>query len=187
MGKKNFNKIYLKACQELQTERPSIKLSYFCDDYDPKKNYAGIILYNHRGSFKWKHRRGSPADGCNCRFLYVYMKSTDDWSGEDFQRAGEGKVHDKMFKEMFGVSFRSHRSCCGGFAVMKGKRKYSSIWLNDQSSKKTKLKWESDGNKNLSYEEKMIVDLAIDTWVEQGKDNITQLPKWMHEKLLRDL
>ena len=187
MGKKNFGAIYRDACVSLGLTAGTIKISHFCDKYDPDKNYAGIILYHHGGKFKWKNSKTSVAGGFNCQHLYVYIRCTDEWSGKDFKNAGEGRVHDKMFKEMFGVSFRARRSCCGGFAMMKGTRKYSSIWLNQQQSKRTKLTWESDGSQMLSEGETMIVNLALDKWMSEGVDQIVAIPSWMHEKILDDV
>ena len=162
----------------------TIKLSYYCDKFDPKKNYAGIILYHHQGKYKWKQTKGTVAGGFNCQFLYVYIRCTDEWTGQDFQEAGGGRVHDKMFKDMFRVGFQNRRSCCGGFAIMKGKRKYSSWWLNDQTSSKTKIKWESDGSKELSEGERKLVDVAIDKWIKEGGDTIVYVPTSTHLELL---
>ena len=102
MGKDNFDEIYLQACHELLPAQPSIKVSFYSDDYDPNMNYAGIILYSHKGAFKWKHQYGSIASGENCRFLYVYIKCTDSWSGNDFKRAGEGMVHENVRRHSWG-------------------------------------------------------------------------------------
>jgi hypothetical protein len=185
MGKKDFGAIYRDACCLLGLETASIKVSAFCDKYDPDKNYAGIILYHHGGMYKWKSPKGGIAQGCNCQSFYVYIRCTDQWSGADFKAAGEGKVHDKMFKDVFRVGFTTKRSCCGGFAIMKGTRKYSSIWLNKQESKRTKLKWESDGSHILSGGEIKLVDLAIDKWIEEGVHKIVHVPRSLHRQILK--
>lgn len=85
-------------------------------------------------------------------------------------------VHDYMYKQMFGCSYEDKVTCCGGFAIMKGQKKYSSIWLNRQSSNQTGRSWSSDGDKNLSAEEQVIVDLAIEEWKSRGANGIIAIP-----------
>jgi predicted NAD/FAD-binding protein len=36
--------------------RPTIKLSYYCNDYHPDGNFAGMIVYHTYGQHKWKQR-----------------------------------------------------------------------------------------------------------------------------------
>ena len=182
MGKKHFNELYEDACYVLGLETGTIKLSSFCDDYDPSKNYAGTIFYHHDGNYRWKNTKGV-AQGYRCQFLYVLIQCTDEWTGKDFRRQGSGYVHDKMYKDMFGTSYDEKITCCGGFAIMEGKKKYSSIWLNNQSSNATHLPWESDGNKNLSKGEKMIVNLAINEWKKGYKDHVIRISRSTDSKI----
>lgn len=175
MGKKRFPQLYVAACRSLGVSKLSLKLSHFCSRYSSSKNYAGIIIYHHNGNYKW-HNQTGVAKGYNCRSAYVLILCTDDWPPEAFSRAGQGLVHDYMYRKMFGRSYSDKVSCCGGFAVMKGQTKYSSIWLNQQSSSNTGLRWESDGSKNLSNEEKVLVDLAVSEWKRSGGNRVVHIP-----------
>lgn len=87
-------------------------------------------------------------------------------------------VHDYMYQQMFGQSFQDKVTCCGGFAILKGGRvRYSSVWLNMQTSSTNRLRWESDGNKMLSKEEEVLVDLALKTWTAKGPNSIVDVPE----------
>ncbi|KAL3907842.1 MAG: hypothetical protein SGARI_003340 [Bacillariaceae sp.] len=181
MGKRRFAQIYCKIRKALRLaddEPCTIKISYFCDPYSPRKKYAGIIIYHHDGETKWVNQDGV-AQGHRCQSFYVLIKCTDKWEAGDFRRAGSGMVHDKMYKEMFGQSFEGQVTCCGGFAIMEGEKKYSSWWLNDQSSRKkgTKWSWSSDGKKDLSPEEIEIVDTAIEAWKIKGRNVVIEVPE----------
>jgi len=59
---------------------------------------------------------------------------------------------------------------------MQGVTKYSSSWLNDQSSCKTSRSWKSDGNKDLSYGERTLVELGIEVWKRHGRDQVASIP-----------
>ena len=174
MGKKDFPAIYAEATKELGG-RPTMKVSHFADKYDASKNYAGFIVYHNEGSFRWFNNSGI-AKGYKGRAFYVILQCTDSWPAEAFKRAGEGKVHDYLYKLLFDNDFSERKTCCGGFAVMQGKLKYSSIWLNKQSSNQYKHKWASDGSKMLSDGERLLVDLAFDRWKSDGTGKVIDIP-----------
>lgn len=186
MGKQNFIDIYTQACLNLDVSRLSVKISNFSDTFDANKNYAGLIVYHHKGKYKWKNTTGV-AKGYNCRTLYVLILCTDTWPTTAFKRAGQGMVHDYLYKQMFGRSacFRRRQTCCGGFSILKGDEvRYSSKWLNKQSSSRTsRMPWASDGNKVLSTGEETLVDLAVMTWKNKGPNSIVDVPKELHTTL----
>jgi len=173
MGKKNFSSLYKQSRDELGNA--TLKVSSLCDAYNPSGNYAGLIVYHHGGKFKWKNTKGV-AKGYNCRSFYILIQCTDEWKASDFRRAGQGYVHDKVYTDVFGCSFQKGQTCCGGFAVMRGVTKCSSSWLNDQSSCKTSRSWKSDGNKDLSYGERTLVELGIEAWKRHGSDQVASIP-----------
>ena len=83
------------------------------------------------------------AKGYNCQSFYVLIQCTDNCTPDDFSRAGQGHVDDKMYEDMFGQRLQDGLTCCGGFAVMKGVDKFSSAWLNTQSSgSNVPVQWE---------------------------------------------
>jgi len=166
MGKKDFNAtLYSKACRA-EGSRPTLRVSELSDRYNPNKNFAGIVLWAHDGEFRWsKDKSNTNYSG---RFGYVMIKSTDDWSADDFQRAGQGMVHDKMFRTVLNCAYTDGRSAAGGFAIMHGQTKFSSIWLNKQSGSYGALNWQSDDDKNLSAGEEALVAFAIEDWKRRG-------------------
>ena len=183
MGKADFGRIYAYSCDELGGA--SIKLSGFCSTYDESKDYAGIIVYHHDGQFQWKNETGV-AEGYSCRSFYILIQCTDDWDTKCFRQAQLGYVHDHLYKEMFGCSHEEGLTCCGGFAVRKGKAKYSSTWLNHQSSEETRIPWKSDGYKDLSIGEKKLVNRGIQEWKRNGRyapGLIVPITPYMDKKL----
>ena len=199
MGKKDFAYLYTQIRTALglaDNESCTIKVSGFSNRYDPSKNYAGIIVYHHNGMCRWENKTGV-AEGYKCRSFYVLILCTDKWTDNDFRRAGQGYVHDKMYKDLFGGRFEDGKSCCGGFAILKGATRYSSHWLNDQSSHNRfskwawggycKWSWESDGSHILSRDEKAIVNQAISTWKREGPNSVTSVPRRVDRRLQVDV
>lgn len=180
MGKANWCKdIYVPGCKELKVKRLSVKVSALSSNYSRKKNYAGLIVYHHMGQFKWYNDCGI-AEGFNGRGIYVYIDCTDEWPKQAFGRAGQGLVHDHLYERCFECSHTEMKTCCGGFAIMKGKVKYSSIWLNRDSRRARRRNgWASDGDHLLSPSEMDVVDLAIKHWKAEGPGAVVKIPKEM--------
>lgn len=186
MGKLNFEAIYQGAAEELGT-KPGIKLSTFCDPWDPNANYAGLIIYHTYGSYQWRQRQGQGvAGGHNGRAFYVLISCTDNWPPEAFGRAkGKGLVHDFLYRMYFNMEFTAKKSCCGGFSIQQGEIKYSSIWLNQQENlQKGRMSWQQDGSKYLSLHEQTLVNLAIDRWKEAGRGAVAEVPEKLHLHLM---
>jgi hypothetical protein len=53
MGKENFKELYRRIKTELNTI--TCKTSFYCDRFDPARNYAGVIVYAIDGKFQWKN------------------------------------------------------------------------------------------------------------------------------------
>lgn len=184
MGKRNFNHIYQAAARDLG-QRPAIKLSSFCDTYNTHNNYAGIIIYHTYGQFRWKQRPGQGvAGGYRGRAFYVLILCTDDWPADALKEAGQGRVHDYLYRQYFNMEYRYNQTCCGGFSVLEGSTKYSSIWLNEQTGKVKGKSWQSDGGKYLSAREQDLVDIAVQTWKQGGVGKVVQVPSWLNSALM---
>merc|ERR1712025_58798 len=97
MGKKNFNQThYAAACNELYSGgAPSLKISYFCDEYKAGSNFAVVIMYSWNGEFTWFNQH----KGYKGRFLYVTFQNTDEWPPERFEAVGAGQVHNFIYKD----------------------------------------------------------------------------------------
>ena len=98
MGKKNWSITHYQAAEKEFGVRPKVKISYFCDRYDENAEFAGIVIYAIKDSFKWTEHES--VTGHNGQFAYVMIKNTGKWKESEFKRAGEGRVHDAMFKKV---------------------------------------------------------------------------------------
>jgi hypothetical protein len=184
MGKHNFNQIYKAAAQDLG-HRPTIKISAYCDTYSPNRNYAGIIIYHTYGQFEWKQRPGQGvAGGFRGRAFYVLILCTDDWPESARRDAGQGRVHDYLYRQYFAMEYSYGKTCCGGFSVQNGQTCYSSVWLNMQAGSQKRLAWQSDGSKNLSTHEKSLVDIAVEEWKCRGSNIVVRVPDWLHSQIM---
>jgi hypothetical protein len=184
MGKRNFKQMYQDAARDLG-ETPTIKLSTYCDGYQPNNNYAGIIIYHTYGEYKWQQRPGQGiAGGYRGRAFYVLILCTDNWPSYARRDAGRGMVHDYLYRQYFDMEYSAGKTCCGGFAVLNGIPRYSSVWLNTQSGNVRGRSWQSDGNKNLSTHEESLVDIAIEEWKQRGKGAVVRVPSWLHSQLM---
>lgn len=183
MGKLHFEQIYQDAAQFLG-ERPTIKLSSFCDRYNSQHNYAGLIIYHTYGSYRWLQQPGQGvAGGYRARSFYVLIMCTDAWPSDALKAAGQGRVHDYLYRKYFNIDFRSQQSCCAGFAVLKGQSVYSSAYLNTQSGSVKGLSWSSDGSKYMSPPEKDLVDAAISAWKSHGPATVVKISDNLHYQL----
>eukprot|EP00955_Chlamydomonas_euryale_P106471 365707-Chlamydomonas_euryale.AAC.3 len=165
-------------------ERPRVQVSLASDSYDNDCNYAGIIIYSHGGKFKWYDEK-TCIRGRRNRAFYVLIENTDDWDSNDLQAAGKGMVHDKVYKDVFGpnTSHNDGVTCCGGFSVMSGVLKCSSMWLNMKNGSVRGCQWSSDGHKCLSESEKLLAGLAVNAWQKQGPGIAITLSDDVHDRL----
>lgn len=183
MGKANFAQIYNEAAEELQ-ERPTIKISGFSDYYNRTSNFAGMIIYHTSGQFRWYQEQGCAA-GYNGKAFYVLIMCTDTWPAEALRMAGQGRVHDYLYRKYFEEDFDDANTCCGGFAVLANSVRYSSIWLNEQEGSVQDeygdyLTWQSDGSKMLSELECRIADAAVSAWKNRGPGAVASVPQSVH-------
>jgi len=183
MGKTDFVTTHYQAiCNELyQGRAPTLKISHFSDPYEPGKNYAVVNMYHWKGKSTWHN----PKLGFDGRFLYVAFSCTDNWDGRFFQRAGQGMVHDHIFKETFGESYSSGQASCGGGAVHQGRLKFSSAWLNcAQSTSTSPYSATTDGSKYMTNEERHLLTFAARMWVEKGRNSTHKIPEDLHKSLM---
>ena len=179
MGKLHFPEIYVNAKQALEGDL-QIKLSAYCDPYDPHSNFAGMIIYHTYGRYKWQQRPNQGvAGGYRGRAFYVLIMCTDRWPEAALREAGQGRVHDYLYRQYFDMEYHNKKTCCGSFSVLRGETVYSSIWLNQQEGCVRKLRWRSDGSKYLSHYEERMVDLAVDEWRTYGANCIVDVPRWL--------
>ena len=180
MGKKEFHLIYQAAVWALNG-RPKIKLSEYSHPYKSESNYARIIIYHTYGSFQWQERAGQGlAAGYLGRAFYVIILCTDNWPAHALKEAGQGRVHDYLYRQYLNLEWSEGWTCCGGFAILKGESRYSSVWLNRQSGRVGQLSWESDGSKMLSNAEEELVKVAITTWRQQDSGTVVDVPDDLH-------
>jgi len=182
MGKKDFRKLYRRIKSELG--EISCKISYFSDDFDSNKNYAGIIVYAIDGKFRWVNKSGK-AKGYNGRSFYIIIRCTDDYDEDKKRNAGQGMVHHYPLEDTLGYEIDKDRVCCGGFAYHKRKLKFSSIWLNQNTQNGINGEdWETDDNKQLSKPEKVLVEYCFEQYKKKGKHSIFKIPDDIDRKIL---
>ena len=99
MGKKNWSITHYRAAETEFGVRPKVKISYFCDRYDANAEFAGIVVYACKDSFKWTENQS--VTGHNGQFAYVMIKDTGKWKESEFAQAGQGQVHDHVHDAMF--------------------------------------------------------------------------------------
>ena len=180
MGKQNFQHIYLAAAQALG-ERPTIKLSTFCETYKPEKRYMGMIVYHAYGQFKWQQRVGQGlAAGYRGRAFYVLILCTDDWPV-----GVQNEKHRYLYRKYFNMDHRACRACCGGFSVLNGQTEHSSSMVNGSRGSVHGLSWQCDGSHTLSAYEESLVDVAIDVWKRGGPGSVAAVPDWRHVAIMK--
>eukprot|EP01036_Dinobryon_divergens_P028389 gene28389-37323_t len=166
MGKEEFEQVLSRLGSNF-----TCKISYYSDEFNPNARYAGIIIYHMKNELAWKTAKGHNARGC-----YVLIQNTDKWpAGSVHDRAGQGRVHDYLYKYITGEDHTTLSACCGGFAVDKGETKYSSAWLNMTTNSSCAYSWKSDGSKHLCPKERQIVDKAVSEWKQRGKNIIVKM------------
>ncbi len=181
MGKKDFKKLYSQIKSEFG--EISCKISYFSDNFDSKKNYAGIIVYAIDGKFRWSNKNGK-AKGYNGRSFYIIIRCTDDYDGDKKRDAGQEKVHYYPLEDILGYEIEKDNVCCGGFSYHEGKLKFSSIWLNTKTQKGINGEdWETDGKEELSEPEKVLVEYCFEQYKREGKHFIFKIPDYIDRQL----
>ena len=171
MGKKNFDSEIRSRFADGRGNF-SCKVSYFSDTYDKSARFAGVIIYHFEDELEWVTPKGHNAKGC-----YAVIQDTSKWpDGVIHDRAGQGRVHDYLYKYITDVDFEvgPNAVCCGGFAVDRGTTKYSSVFLNDTNNYSCTYPWESDKKKYLSPSEIAIVDKVVREWKSRGKDTVVK-------------
>ena len=179
MGKKNFEDI-IDAAQRSQGGKLSAKISGFSHPYSPTGKFAGLIVYHKDGQHIWQQEATAATHNYRGRTFYVVIQDTSRWPPDREVRArGQGLVHDYILMRNIGINHSSegNRVCCGGFAVIEGTVKYSSIWLNKTSGDCNGQRWESDGNKNMSSLERHIIDIVVREWKKHGVNRVIPLHK----------
>ena len=108
MGKKNWSITHYRAAEtEFGGVRPKVKISFLCDRYDANAEFAGIVVYAIKDSFKWTEHQS--VTGYNGQFAYVMIKNTGQWKDNEFKEAGQGRVHDAMFKKVMKGSHEDNK------------------------------------------------------------------------------
>ena len=171
-GKKDFKGLYKRI--KSQIGKPTCKISYFSDDFNPNKNYAGMIVYAIDGKYQWLNE-GGKAKGWKGRSFYLSIQCSNDWPSDVIRETEQGRVHHYLIKNVLGFDYSQDVVCCGGFAWHNGELKFSSVWLNGRNQ----VGWESDGEKNLSPEEKMLVQYCFEKYKENGKHHIFEIPDYL--------
>eukprot|EP00485_Elphidium_margaritaceum_P022571 CAMPEP_0202712930 /NCGR_PEP_ID=MMETSP1385-20130828/47574_1 /ASSEMBLY_ACC=CAM_ASM_000861 /TAXON_ID=933848 /ORGANISM="Elphidium margaritaceum" /LENGTH=182 /DNA_ID=CAMNT_0049373127 /DNA_START=145 /DNA_END=693 /DNA_ORIENTATION=- len=171
MGKKDFQQIYRDLKQEIGGDL-TCKISYYSDNFEPNKDFGGVVIYKKNDKAKWKNDAGK-LKGHSGRSFYVILQKTNGW---DVEQKGTGRMHPFVIENHMGIAkFSQIPVFCGaGFAYHDGKVKYHSIWLNSGTC--CNKSYPSDGDKCLSYTEKKLVDHVVEQWKKKGKHSVFDIP-----------
>ena len=95
---------------------------------------------------------------------------------------GQGQFHPRVIEDVLGIDVNDDDEndvfCCGGFAYHGGELKFNSI-LNrtDQEG------CESDGRRELSRREKILVEYCWKQYERHGKNHVFRIPSIIDEQL----
>jgi len=175
-GRQNFKSLYRRIKSQLG--RPSCKVSYFSDNFDPSKNYAGMIVYSVNGNFSWMNTAGQ-ASGYKGRSFYIIVQCTNNWPSDVLRDVGQGRVHHYLIKNTLGFDYDQDLVCCGGFSYVNGSLKFSSVWLNGRDQ----VGCSSDGSKYLSTPEQALVEYCFGQYRIHGKNSVFSIPDYIDSQL----
>ena len=197
-GKKSWKWICDNFERKLNSSQGlSIKISSMCDNWNDETRtrasmYAGIIFWhkNESGSIR------SP----NIYSIYVLIQNTTAWSGDNFRRQGEGKVHDYLYEQVTGDSLNttdaSNAACSSGFSFIWSDVanawviKFSSRWLNSKGTWTEIKSCNSNDSKMCNVGEAVIIIGAVNYWMNNGPGSycdINYIPnEWNENPILQD-
>jgi hypothetical protein len=187
MGKIGFKEIYAGAAESFDSSRPLIRLSCASVNYHEDGNFVGMIIYSHRGDYSWVNEVGVKKGG-RSRGFYVLIEDTDkmlsDCQRSEFYFASSSH-HSYLHKRMF-AKLPLAETCCGGFGIRGRKITYNS-GLNSAGGHSHGLSWESDGSRDMSACEKLIVKHLVAVWMKCSAEETgftISIPDDMHRALL---
>lgn len=175
-GRQNFKSLYRSVKSQLG--RPSCKVSFFSDNFDSSKNYAGMIVYAVNGSFNWMNT-GGRASGYKGRSFYIIVQCTNNWPSDVLRDVGQGRVHHYLIKNTLGFDYDQDLVCCGGFSYVNGSLKFSSVWLNGRNQ----VGCSSDGSKYLSGPEQTLVEYCFEQYKSRGRNSTFSIPDYIDRQL----
>ncbi len=173
----------------------TIKISELSDPFHPllhDSDYGGVVFWHNNGDKTIK-------DDVNA--ITVIIQDTKKWDPADFGAAGNGIVHNKLYKDLFGQSIHvtgpSTAACFSGFSFIynKGKEswvvKFSSWFANSNTI------WAGDiplcqnnSNKMTTSGEAAMIIGAVNQWITKGVGStveLTEIPvEWEGIKFLHD-
>jgi len=182
MGKKDLSKLYKAA--KRQNGVDSCKSSYFCDEFEPNEDYAGLVIYAVDGSFKWRNNSGVSSGYKGQAFQLIIVKSS---KLERYFEGGCGRVHVALLKYLLG-DVNPDNVMCTGFAIARSSvrgaqpiLRFSSVVMNGQNQKG--VGGETDGSKYCSQLEQELVTYMVGHWKANGKHKIFAFPYSLQRKL----
>jgi len=129
----------------------SFRVSCESDHYDPRKEYAGLVVWNVPEGTRWAGRNIKPG--------YFYIKESGTLPKSD-----QGVVHGSLVLSLTGKepSQVSQDVVFAGFAVRYGEFKINSRTLNINKSSF------NDGKFELASNEKSYIEQVVNMWKSEG-------------------
>ncbi len=179
----------------LNTEGLSVKISELSDPFVPglyDSDYGGVIFWHNKGNKEIIH-------GANA--ITVIIQDTKKWKPEDFGAPGNGIVHNKLYKDLFGESLHnigpSTAACFSGFSfifndvISKWVVKFSSLFANSNTIWTSSIpNCNNNESKMTTNGEATAIVGAVNQWITNGLGSeipLTHIPvEWEGTQILND-
>ena len=121
------------------------------------KNYAGFVLYAHKGQTSWT------LNGRQCRTGYIVVQDTGSRAVQRYIGKTEGIVHGAVYKNVFGEDI--DKDTVGeAFSVMSGEFEWKSGTFNRRTS------YYHDGSFEISSIAKECIFKVMLVWMKVGSN-----------------
>ncbi len=179
----------------LATEGLSVKISELSDPFNPsshKSDYGGVIFWHNKG-------RKEIIPGANA--ITVIIQDTRKWDPSDFGASGNGIVHNKLYKDLMGVSIHNVgpdvAACFSGFSFIYSELKnswvvkFSSLFANSNTLWTSPIQGcANNSSKMTTNGEATAIIGAVNQWITNGLSSeiaLTNIPiQWEGTEILND-
>ncbi len=155
------------------SDRLSVKISLLSDPFKPEaydSDYGGVIFWHNNGE---KNIIG------DANVITVIIQDTRKWDPSEFGTAGNGIVHDKLYKDLMGYSIHNEgpavAACYSGFSFIysrvkqKWVVKFSSAFANSNTVWTEQIRGcDNNSSKMTTYGEAAIIIGSVYQWIRDG-------------------
>ena len=171
----SWNQIINNFENKLATNRGlSVKISSMSSSWHERtelSRYGGIIFWH-------KNLSGAINPSKSIYSIYVLIQDTNNWTADNFNDQGRGRVHDYLYEQVVDKSIHtsipSEFACASGFSMMfdvtiqRWVIKFSSIWLNSNSVFNGIIACGNNNSKMVNEGEAYMIIEAVKAWLYHG-------------------